>query len=259
MNGPPDIDIGLVYTHERQWMPRLLGTLRQSCGTARARLILVDNASDDGCGQWQDHFPEMTVVRNARRLLYAANLNRVLEVSTARYTLVMNTDMYFDPAAECVGRMVRFMDEHPQCGVAGCRILHDDGTPAYSARRFQTLPVLLARRFGLGRWMRGTLDRYLYRDRPATDSWACDWLSGCFLVLRRAAVEQAGPFDDGFVKYFEDVDMCRRISRAGWQVMYHGDAYCYHLEARASRKLLSADGWRHFRAYLRWQRKWAFR
>ena len=80
--------------------------------------------------------------------------------------------------------------------------------------------------------------------------------SGCFLWLRRAAVEKVGPFDEGYGKYFEDVDMCRRIARAGWSVLYHGAASCYHLETRASKRLLSAEAWRHFRAYLHWLRRW---
>ena len=46
------------------------------------------------------------------------------------------------------------------------------------------------------------------------------------------------------------------MARAGWQVMYHGAASCYHLESRASRNLLSADAWIHLRAYLRWLRRW---
>jgi hypothetical protein len=75
------------------------------------------------------------------------------------------------------------------------------------------------------------------------------------LWLRRAAVEKVGPFDECYGKYFEDVDMCLRMGRAGWSVAYHGAASCYHLEARASKKLLSADACRHLRAYLRWLRR----
>ena len=69
----------------------------------------------------------------------------------ARYVLLMNTDMFFDPRQSCLSRMVAFMDANPGCGVAGCRILHADGRDARAARRFQTFAVLLARRFGLGR------------------------------------------------------------------------------------------------------------
>jgi N-acetylglucosaminyl-diphospho-decaprenol L-rhamnosyltransferase len=198
------------------------------------------------------------VLRNSVPTHYAANLNRILAASTARYALLLNTDMFFDPDEACPGRMVEFMDAHPDCGIAGCRIYHADGQDARAARRFQTMSVLLARRFGLSPLMQGTLNHYLYQDHDPRDSFDCDWLSGCFLMLRREAMEQVGLFDESFEKYFEDVDMCLRMARAGWRVMYHGSTSCYHLEQRASRKLLSADGWRHFRSYLHWLRKWGY-
>ena len=253
-----DVDVGVVYTHERQWMPRLLQSLAAAGRGVAMRLILVDNASADGVDQWADDLPQTMVIRNARRLSYAANLNQVLRAATARYVLAINTDMFFDASEPCVHRMVRFMDSHPQCGVAGCGLYHADGEFAHPARRFQNLAVVLARRCGLGRIMRRTLDRYLYRDRPPEATWEAEWLSGAFLILRREALAEVGSFDEGFGKYFEDVDICLRMARAGWSVMYHGGTYCYHLERRGSKNLASVDALRHLRAYLRWHWKWGF-
>jgi hypothetical protein len=252
----PDVDVGLVYTHERDLMARLLPTLAASGQGVRMRLILVDNCSADGAGQWHGHFRDTLVLRNSASLGYAPNLNRVLRASSARHVLLLNTDMYFDPRQQCVGRMVRFMDEHPRCGISSCGIYHEDATFAYPARRFQTPGVILARRLGLGRLLGGTLDRYLYRDVPVGGTWPCDWLSGCFLMIRREAMEDVGYFDAGFVKYFEDVDLCYRMARSGWQVMYHGATHCYHLERRASKRLWSTDALCHLRSYLRWHWKW---
>ena len=62
-------------------------------------------------------------------------------------------------------------------------------------------------------------------------------------MVRREAIEAVGHFDEGYGKYFEDVDLCLRMARAGWQVMYHGATSCYHLESRASRNPFSADAW----------------
>ena len=137
--------------------------------------------------------------------------------------------------------------------------MHADGHDARAARRFQTLPVILARRFGLGGFMRRTLERYFYMDHAPGESFACQWLSGCFLMLRNKAVEKVGLFDESFGKYFEDVDMCLRMARGGWQVMYHGATSAYHIEQRASRKLFSTDAWKHLRSYLYWLSKWGYR
>jgi len=253
-----DLELGVIYTYERDLIERLLTTLRCSGEGLRMRLILVDNASAEGVDQWADCFPDTRVVRNRRRLLYAANLNRILAVSRSPLLLLLNTDMYFDPQEQCLAKMVRFMQAHPDCGIAGCRLHHADGTHAPSARRFQTPAVILARRLGLGRLLRRSLEAYFYHEHALDECWECDWLSGCFLMLRRQAVEEVGGFDVGYGKYFEDVDMCLRMARAGWSVMYNGGTYCYHLEQRASRRLFSVDALRHARAYLRWLLKWGF-
>jgi N-acetylglucosaminyl-diphospho-decaprenol L-rhamnosyltransferase len=250
-----DVEVGVIYTNERELMPPLLSSLRRSADGVRMRLILLDNNSSDGAQRWADAIPHTLILPSSERLFYAANLNRILAASTARYVLLLNTDMFFDPRQQCLARMVAFMNAQPDCGVAGCRLYHADGRDAWAARRFQTLPVILARRFGLGRLLRRTLDRYLYREHSPADTFDCDWLSGCFLMMRRAAVEQVGLFDESFGKYFEDVDICWRTARAGWRVMYHGGTSCYHLEQRASRKLLSADAWKHLRSYLYWLQK----
>jgi GT2 family glycosyltransferase len=254
----PDVDVGVIYTYEDNFMPRLLSTLRGSGNGLSARLILVDNDSQRGVGRWMKYLPNTMVLRNPKRLGYSANLNRILAASDARYVLLLNTDMYFDPAEQCIAKMVAFMESRPRCGIAGCRLHHEDGEHAPSARRFQTFATLIARRLGLGKLMPRTLNRYLYRERTVGDSFECDWLSGCFMMIRREAFQYVGFFDTGFAKYFEDVDMCLRMSRAGWQVMYHGATYCYHAEQRGSKNPFSPDARKHLRSYLRWLAKWGF-
>jgi GT2 family glycosyltransferase len=168
----------------------------------------------------------------------------------------MNTDMYLDPCQQCLAKMVRFMDQHRDCGLATCRLYHPDGTYGWPARRFQTLRTIAARRLPVGKMMKAEVDRYLYKHESPFDSFACDWVSGCFMFVRREAALAVGGFDTGFVKYFEDVDFCLRMARAGWRVMFHGGTYCYHCEQRASRKLISRDAWLHMRSYMRWLAKW---
>jgi len=258
-SSPHVLDVGVIYTGERDLMGPLLSTMKASAPGLNYGLILVDNDSPDGVEPWRPVHAKTKVLTNTERLHYAANMNRIVSASTARYVLLMNTDMFFDPRQRCLSRMVEFMDSHPDCGVAGCRLLHADGRDARAARRFQTVSVILARRFGLGGFMGRTLDRYFYLDHAPGESFPCQWLSGCFLMLRKKAVEEVGLFDESFGKYFEDVDMCLRMARAGWQVMYHGATSAYHIEQRASRRLLSFDAWKHLQSYLYWLRKWGYR
>ncbi|MCC6126205.1 MAG: glycosyltransferase family 2 protein [Pirellulales bacterium] len=254
----PDLDIAVVYTHERDLMPKLLSSLAASGDGLRMRLLLIDNVSAEGGDEYRRYFPDTIVMRNEKRLFYGANLNRAIRASTARYLLMLNTDMFFDPPEQCLARMIEFMDEQPDCGISGCRLYRGDGEFAFPARRFQTLPLILARRLGLARLLRNTVDRHFYRERSIHEAWPCDWLSGCFMLVRREAINDVGFLDEGFVKYFEDVDLCLRMARAGWRVMYNGGTYGYHLEERGSKRLFSADARRHLKSYLHWLWKWGF-
>ena len=249
----PDVDVGIIYTYERQYLDLLIGSLGHSAEVVFPRLILVDNASDDGVSEWENTFARTKVIRNERRMGYGPNLNRILASSTARYVLLLNTDMFFDPDERVLDQMVAFMDAHPECGISGCRMYHGDGSYAYPARRFYSLGMIAARRLGrLGRLFSRSEDDLLYRDRDRRSQFECDWLSGCFLMVRREAVEQVGGFDEQFEKYFEDVDFCSRFSQNGWKVMFNGATYGYHLEQRASKRLFSRDAFAHARSYWRW-------
>src|SRR3972149_2185535 len=160
----PDLDIGVVFTYERDLMPPLLSSLKESGNGLCMRLMLVDNCSEGSVESYQEYFPDTVVLKNTARLHYAANLNLVLRGSTAKYILLLNTDMIFDPEEQCLTRMVAFMNSHPDCGIAGCRLYRADGRFAYPARRFQTMPMILARRLGIGKLFKGTLDYYLHRE-----------------------------------------------------------------------------------------------
>lgn len=255
---PYDVEVGFIYTYERPFVGPLVSSLAQSGDGFAMRAIIVDNASVDGVAEWENIIPETLVVRNERPLGYAPNLNRILAASSARYVLLMNTDMYFEPREQCVAKMVQFMDAHPDCGVSGCRLYHPDGTYGHPARRFQSLRTIAARRMGLSRLIPGEVESYLYLDRAPEEVIECDWLSGCFLMVRRNAYEEVGPLDERFRKYFEDVDFCLRMRQAGWQVLMNGGTFAYHLEQRASKAVFSRDGWRHIQSYFRWLRKWGF-
>jgi len=254
-----DVDLGVIYTYEDHFMPRLLETLAASSEGVRSRLILVDNASERGAEVWRPHFPEVMILKNTSRLGYAENLNRVLAASTARYALLLNTDMYFEPQEQCLTRMVRFMDRHPECGLSVCRIYHPDGAYAYPARRLQTWRTVAARRLGLARLFPGELDRYLYRPEGTHGQYECEWVSGCFMMVRRETALAIGGLDTGFRKYFEDVDYCLRVAAAGWEVMFNGDTSVIHCEQRASKNLFSRDAWLHLQSNLRFIKKWGFK
>ncbi|MBX7164749.1 MAG: glycosyltransferase [Pirellulales bacterium] len=248
----PDLDLGVIYTHEQAWIGPLLESLAVSGPGLRMRLLLVDNASGSGVDAWRRIVPETQVLTNASRLGYAANLNRILGASTARHVLLLNTDMRFEPAEQSLTQLVQYLDAEPSVGIVGCRLHHLDGAFAFPARRFPTWRAIAARRLGVGGRLARAAADHLYQERRPTETFDCDWLSGCLLCVRRACHRQLGPLDEHYWKYFEDVDYCARAWQSGWRVAYFGRTYVYHFEQRASKRWFSMDSVLHLRAYARW-------
>jgi GT2 family glycosyltransferase len=255
---PYDVSIGIIYTFEETFINALLHSVPAACEGITAKVVLVDNNSakplDDPGKILQD--VRLAVTRNPRKYYYSKNINVILKNSTdSRYCLVMNTDMAFLADDPCVSRMVRFMDENPGCGLSTCRLVGPEGQFMWPARKFQNLRIILARRFPRLFQDSKVVKDYLYADHSQTDAFPCDWVSGCFMMIRMKAFEKVGLFDEKYAKYFEDVDYCRRMHLHSWEVMYNGKTSCMHYEQRASINIFSASSLLHVLSYFRYLTK----
>jgi N-acetylglucosaminyl-diphospho-decaprenol L-rhamnosyltransferase len=196
------------------------------------------------------------VVENRRPLGFAANANRGLAATGGEWVVVANPDA--EPAEGAVRVLRDFAESRPRCGVAGPQLLWADGTWQPSRRRFPTVGGTLVRRTPLRLFFR-PLERqrghYLLDERPAEPVEA-DWMLGAFLLLRRTMLEELGGFDAGFPLYGEDIDLCYRAAKAGWERWYVPAAVVTHAYDRASdRRLLDRRTLWHWRGILRFVRK----
>ena len=131
------------------------------------------------------------------------------------------------------------MDKHPECGMAGCKVLNPDGTLQLACRR--NIPGLadaffklsgLSRLFPRSRRMARYNLTYLPADRVAI----VDAVSGSFLMTRRAVMDKIGLLDERFFMYGEDLDWCWRSVRAGYQNYYVPDTSIVHYHGGSSKK-----------------------
>ena len=254
MNGHPvDLTIVVISTNESEHINRLFQTMSSAVGNLRTEILLVDNASDDCLYSVLSEHDDLQVevIHNSDKLSFTRNNNLALSRANGKYILFLNPDTVFE-GGQTIREMFDFMERNKKCGISGCRAYHYDGTFAYPARRYQTLTIVLSRRFPVLFHSRRAEDDYLYRRRNEADTYRCEWLSGCFLFARTIVVKEIGGFDTHFHKYFEDVDICSRVSEIGCEVIYHGRPYYFHLERRKSADILSVNALLHLRSYLRW-------
>jgi len=200
--------------------------------------------------------PGARLLANVRPLSFAANVNLGIAATEGEYILLTNPDAYPEPGA--IAELVRFADEHPRAGLVGPLVLWPDGTWQPSLRRFPTVLGTIWRRTPL-RLLRDPYRHqqrhYNLDDRP-TEPVPADWMLGGFLLLRRAMLEELGGLDEGFRMYGEDIDLCYRAARAGWERWYVPAAVVEHEhKADTDRRFLTRRTLWHWRGILRFVRK----
>lgn len=201
--------------------------------------------------------PEATrVLENARPLSLAANLNSGVAATSGELVLVANPDAV--PAEGTVAALASFMAERPRCGVAGPRLLWPDGAWQPSRRRFPTVTGTIVRRTPL-RLLFPPLERqrshYLLDERPDEPVQA-DWLLGAFWLVRRTMLDELGGWDAGYRHYVEDIDLCYRAGKAGWERWYVPAGVVSHEWAAViDRRFVSRHTLWHLRGMLRFVRK----
>jgi N-acetylglucosaminyl-diphospho-decaprenol L-rhamnosyltransferase len=196
------------------------------------------------------------VLESERPRSFAANVNQGIAATTGEFVLVANPDTKPEPGA--VDALHAFMDATPRCGIAGPLLLYPDGSWQPSRRRFPTVIGTLVRRTPL-RFMVHPIERqrshYMLDERPEEPVQA-DWMLAAFLLLRRTMLEELSGFDAGFRLYVEDIDLCYRAEKAGWERWYVPQAVVVHeLAAVVDRRFFTRHTLWHLRGMLRFVRK----
>ena len=204
-----------------------------------AQAVVVDNCSTDGSERAAEGRSGVTLLRNAENVGFAKGVNQALASTSALLALLLNPDCRLGP--DSLNPLESELREHPECAIAGPRILNDDGTVQGSARGD---PDLLTGLFGrttlLTRLLPGTrlakrnvrLDIQQMKSGVSVD---VDWVSGACMLARRRALEAVGGFDEGYFLYWEDADLCRRLRDAGHSIRYVSAATVVHAVGRSSR------------------------
>jgi N-acetylglucosaminyl-diphospho-decaprenol L-rhamnosyltransferase len=221
-----DISVSIVNTSNRELLLACLASVHASLTPdVEVEVVVLDNASEDGSvDAVREHFPTVRVLAQEFRAGFGANHNAVIRATAGRYVYVLNEDTESDDWA--FAPLVSAMDAHPRTAALGPRLVGPDGRHQDSAWRFPTPLVSVLGMPSLGRvgiaQSRG--------ERPRS----VDWVMGAALLLRREALDGVGLFDESFFIYFEEVDLCLRLRKAGWDVCYFPGVSVVHHESQFS-------------------------
>jgi GT2 family glycosyltransferase len=221
-----DISVSIVNTNNRELLLGCLETLHASLSPdVEVEIVVLDNASDDGSVEAvRKRFPDVRLLPQTFRDGFGANHNTVIRASAGRYIYVLNEDTFSENWG--FAQLVSEMDAHRNTGALGPRIVDPAGRHQRSAWRFPTPAVSV---LGVP-----TLGQLGIAQSKGAQPRTVDWALGAALLLRREALDEVGLFDEDFFIYFEEVDLCRRLRRAGWEVRYFPALTVVHYESQSS-------------------------
>jgi hypothetical protein len=229
------ISVIIVSWNARGYLRDCLASVYESGGSLIQEVIVVDNASTDGSPEMvAKNFPHVTLIRATENLGFAKANNIGLRYATQSLLAFVNSDMIVHPA--CFQKLTKDLEGDPRIGLVGPKALGRDGRVQITCWRFPTvwntlcefllLPKLLPRWQMFSGYQIACDD---HNKRSETNV-----LSGCFWLARREAVDQVGGLDERFFFYAEDTDWCRRLSNAGWKIVFLPEATTTHFGGASS-------------------------
>ncbi|MBU8923219.1 MAG: glycosyltransferase [Bacteroidales bacterium] len=254
-----DLSIIIITYNSRVPVEKCLRSIAQNPPSCSYETIVIDNdSSDDTVEVVSNGFPDCRVITNEDNRGYSRGVNQGIDISGGEFALILNPDI--EVLEGSLDRLIEFMRNHPEAGMAGAKLLYPDGTLQYSCRSFYTISTLFLRRTFLGKVFprARALKDHLLLDYDHEKEREVDWLIGACLIVRSNALEKVGKMDERFFLYFEDTDWCFRMHQHDWQVWYVPSSVMTHSYERSSaRSVFRKPFLLHMLSLLRYYEKWA--
>jgi N-acetylglucosaminyl-diphospho-decaprenol L-rhamnosyltransferase len=246
------VAVVLVTYESAEDLAACLGSLPAAAGPHELEVVVVDNASRDASAEIARRLG-VKVLENPANLGLSRAIDIGAAATAAPWLLLVNPDTRL--AAGSLARMLETAAE-PTVGCVGPHLRNSDGSEYPTGRRFPSILVGVVHA-ALGTVWPGNpaTRRYHLADLDRSRPVPVDWVSGACMLVRREAYEAAGRFDAGYFMYFEEMDFCLRLAKAGWRVVYDPVAEVTHMLGGSTRSAPYRKVWNHHRSALRFYRR----
>lgn len=201
-----------------------------SLKNAQAEIIVVDNASIDGSVERvEQRYKGIKILRNKENLGFAKANNQGIKIAQGEYVLLLNSDTQVEPKA--LDELIKFAEERSEAGVIGAKLLNQDGSTQPSVFHLPTI--------------RGAISEFWFKKTESFSKYApkgnnpieVEAVVGAAMLIPKPVIEKVGLLDERYFMYFEDLDYCRRVRRAGFKVYYLPKAEVIHHHGASGKEL----------------------
>jgi N-acetylglucosaminyl-diphospho-decaprenol L-rhamnosyltransferase len=243
------VAVVLVTYESAEDLAACVATLPAAAGPHELEIVVVDNASRDASAEIARGLG-IKVLESPTNLGLSRAIDRGATATAAPWLLLVNPDTRLAPGS--LARLLRTAHADPAIGCVGPHLRNSDGSEYPTGRRFPSI-LVGALHAALGTvWQGNPATRHYHmRDVDRSRPVQVDWVSGACMLARRDAYEAAGRFDAGYFMYFEEMDFCLRLRRAGWRVVYDPGAEVTHILGGSTRSAPYRKVWNHHRSALR--------
>ncbi len=232
------LSIIIVSWNVREDILKCVRSIEENEPSYTFEVIIIDNASTDGTVDMiKKCFPKVKLIKNPENFGFAAANNQAIELSQGEYVLFLNPDTILHPKSLDI--LVEFMNNNEDVGACGPKLLNADGSPQQSVRRFPSFRGALHRHtaFKFLGIFKGEYKKWVMYDFNNDKQRDVDQVMGAVLMTRISVIEQVGVMDERFFMYYEEVDLCYRIKKAGWRTIYKPEAVITHIGGGSSEQI----------------------
>jgi N-acetylglucosaminyl-diphospho-decaprenol L-rhamnosyltransferase len=228
------LDVVIVSYRRPDLLQRCLASLGEHPPGCALHARVIDNASGDATTEMvRSEFPMVELIVNPKNRGFAAAANQGIRAGNAQFVLVLNPDCELHEGT--LDRLLEIMDTHPDVGICGPALIRPSGEPDHAAKRNFPTPLSSLGHFaGVGRRPRAPAALRGYAAPDLTRGGQVDAVNGAFMLIRRSALEEVGPFDEGYWMYMEDLDLCYRMREASWLTWYEPSVVAIHHKGGSS-------------------------
>jgi GT2 family glycosyltransferase len=224
-----DISICIVNWNVKELLKACLGSIYKNTKDISFEVIVVDNnSSDDSVRMIKKDFPRVTVIENKTNAGFTRANNQAINISQGRYIMLLNPDTEIIDNA--LNKMLRFMEGRRDCGALGCKLLNTDGSLQRSCRTFPSLDVMLYSTLFLDSLFPKSrlFGKYFMTWWDFNETREVDQPMGSALMIKKDVLDNVGLFDQNIFIWFDEVDLCYRIKKAGWKIFFTPEAHIKH-------------------------------
>ena len=232
------LSVIIVNYNVEHFLEQCLLSVRSACHELDAEVFVVDNQSVDGsCAMVRERFPEVVLIANQDNVGFSKANNQAIHLARGKYVLLLNPDTVVEE--DTFSKVVAFMDDHPDAGGLGVRMVDGKGRFLPESKRGLPTPwVAFCKISGIYRVFQSTkrFNHYYMGYLGEHEINEVEILSGAFMLMRKTALDEVGLLDEAFFMYGEDIDLSWRIVQGGYKNYYFPATSIIHYKGESTKK-----------------------